>query len=151
MNCKRSLLALVITALLLSPVEAMAANGNSHQIEGTWEVTVNLTDPNLPPFFEALETYTRGGGMITSNNMPFLTRAGQGAWEKAGNNYNVRIKFFKFGADGLPSGTITVTHTITLNGDDEYSGRGTAVFRELDGSSFSVEFDTEGRRLSSEP
>ncbi|HSE97160.1 MAG TPA: hypothetical protein VLD57_02745, partial [Blastocatellia bacterium] len=132
MNCKRTLLTLVITALLLTPVPATGANGRS--IEGSWDVTVNLHDPNLPPSFEALETYDRGGGFITSNNMPFLTRVGQGAWDKIGpHQYFVKIRFYKFDPSGLPSGTITVTHTITLNGKDEYTGVGTAVLCELDG------------------
>jgi hypothetical protein len=151
MNCKRTLLALVITALLLSPAQAMGAIGEN-RIEGTWEVTVNLQDPNLPPFFTALETYSRGGTFITSNNLPFLTRVGQGGWEKVGDPYVVKIKFFKFDANGLPSGTITVTHTITLNGKNKYSGSGTAVFCELDGTTcLTVEFSSEGRRLTAEP
>ncbi|MEW6213050.1 MAG: hypothetical protein AB1631_32305 [Acidobacteriota bacterium] len=152
MNCKRTLLALVITALLLSPMQAMSAGADSRTIEGIWEVTVNLNDPNLPPSFEALETYSRGGGFITSNNMPFLTRVGQGAWEKVGNQYFVKIKFFKFDENGLHSGTITVTHTVTLNGKDEYTGAGTAVLCGPDGTTcLSVDFDTVGRRLTAEP
>lgn len=98
MNRKRTLLALVITALLLTPLQAMGADGQGRTIEGTWEVTVNLhvpdstSIPNLPSSFESLETYGRGGGLITSNNMPFLTRVGQGAWDKIGNQYFVKIK-----------------------------------------------------------
>lgn len=151
MNCKKGLLALVFAALLFSPAKAMQSSGNNHQIEGSWVVTVNLHSPDLPPFFEALETYDRGGGFITSNNMPFLTRVGQGAWVNEGKNYQVKIRFFKFDENGKPTGTIIVSHTITLNGDDEYSGTGMAVFREVDGSTFSVEFETEGRRLTVEP
>jgi hypothetical protein len=150
-KCKKTLLGLVITALLLSPLQGVGVAAQSRTIEGTWEVTVSLHDPTLPPFFEALETYSRGGGIITSNNMPFLTRMGQGTWEKIGNHYSVKIKFFKFDQNGLPTGSITVTHTVRLNNDDEYSGTGTAVFHELDGSSFSVSFDSEGRRISVEP
>jgi hypothetical protein len=149
MSWNRTLLGLVITALLLGPFQAVGAVAQSHTIEGSWEVTVNLNDQNLPPFFDALETYSRGGGLITSNNMPFLTRVGQGAWERSGNKYIVKIKFFKFDTSGLPTGTIAVNHIITLKGD-EYTGIGTAVFRELDGSSISVDFDSEGRRLTAE-
>ena len=148
MKFKRSLLALVITAVLLSGVQAMATNETDSQIEGTWEVTVNLNDPNLPPSFQALETYNRDGGFVTSNNMPFLTRVGQGAWEKNGQQYSVKIKFFKFDSSGLPSGAITVTHSITLDSKNEYSGSGTAVFCELDGVTCqSAGFSSTGRRL----
>jgi hypothetical protein len=152
MNYKRTLLALAIIALLLNPVQAVSGEADSHTIEGTWEVTVNLNNPNLPPSFEALETYSRSSGVITSNNMPFLTRIGQGAWQKVGNQFFVKIKFFKFDANGLPSGTITVTHTIRLNSKNEYTGTGTAVLCEADGTTcLSVAFDTEGRRLTAEP
>lgn len=154
MNCKRALLALLITALLITPMNAMGAAGGDRIIEGTWEVTVNLhvpdppPIPNLPSSFEALETYARGGGLITSNNMPFLTRLGQGAWDKAGNQYFARIKFYTFDPSGLPSGTITVTHTVVLGSDDLYTGAGTAVLCRPDGTScVSIEFDSVGRRL----
>lgn len=146
MNFKRSLVALVITMVLLSPVQA---NDFDSQIVGTWEVTVNLSDPNLPPSFLALETYNRDGGFTTSNNMPFLTRVGQGVWEKNGQQYAVKIKFFKFDPNGLPSGTITVTHSIILDSKSEYSGIGSAVFCELDGVTCqSVGFTSNGKRLS---
>lgn len=151
MNCKRTLMALLIAAVLLSPIRAIGASADN-RIEGTWVVTVNLKDPNLPPFFTALETYGRGGTFITSNNMPFLTRIGQGTWEKQGDQYAISIVFFKFDENGLPTGTIKVSHTLTLNGKNEYSGSGTAVFCEADGTTCqSVEFDTEGRRLNAEP
>jgi hypothetical protein len=148
MNRKRVLRILVIATLLLSPLQSVGVAAQSRTIEGSWEVTVNLHEPTLPPSFEALETYSRGGGFTTSNNMPFLTRVGQGSWQKYGDSNYVKIKFFKFDENGLPSGTITVTHTVTLTGDDEYFGTGTAVFRELNGSSFSVDFDSEGRRIT---
>ena len=136
----------------------MGAGGEGRTIEGTWEVTVNLhvpdlsPIPNLPSSFEALETYGRGGGLITSNNMPFLTRVGQGTWDKIGNQYFVKIKFFTFDLSGLPLGKIIVTHTVVLSGDDLYTGTGTA---NLCGSSetdcVTVDFDTVGRRLRAEP
>jgi hypothetical protein len=158
MKCKRTLLALVIAALLLSPLESRGAGSDSRTIEGTWDVIVNLhvpdpsPIPNLPASFEALETYSRGGGFITSNNMPFIARVGQGAWEKLGNEYFIKIKFYTFDPIGLPSGTITVTHAVTLNGKDEYTGTGTAVICGPDGTScVSIEFNTTGRRLTAVP
>jgi hypothetical protein len=149
MKVKSSLLVLVITTILLSGVNGMATNQTDPKIEGTWDVTVNLSDPNLPPSFSALETYNRDGGFVTSNNMPFLTRVGQGAWEKNGRQYFVKIKFFKFDPSGLPAGTISIIHTITLDSKDQYSGTGTAVFCELDGVTCqSVGFTTVGNRLN---
>lgn len=148
MKFKGSLFLVLLATILLGGVKSMATNTNDAQIEGTWEVTVNLNDPNLPPSFAALETYTHAGGLITSNNMPFLTRVGQGGWEKDGQQYLVKIKFFRFDPNGLPAGTIAVTHSISLDNRDEYSGTGTAVFCELDGVTCqSVGFTSTGRRL----
>jgi hypothetical protein len=145
---KRSLVVFVIAAVLLSVVTAMGINGNA-EIAGTWETTVNLNDPNLPPSFLALETYNRDGGLITSNNMPFLTRVGQGSWTKNGKQYSVKIKFYMFDGGGLPSGTINVTHEISPEGDDAYAGVGTAQFCENDGVTCqSVGFTSVGRRLN---
>jgi hypothetical protein len=149
MNFKRSLIILAIAATLLSGMTAMGLGGDS-TIEGTWETTVSLNDPNLPPSFLALETYNRDGGLITSNNMPFLTKVGQGSWEKNGQGQiSVRIKFYMFDSNGLPTGTINVTHAISLESKDEYSGVGTAQFCENDGVTCqSAGFTTEGRRLN---
>ena len=145
MSFKRNLVALVIAMVLLSPVQA---DDFDRQIAGTWETTINLNDPNLPPSFLALETYSRDGGVITSNNMPFLTRVGQGEWEKKGQEYFVKIKFYKFDPNGLPAGSIVVTHTISLDSKSEYSGVGTAVLCEQDGvTCLSVGFTSKGRRL----
>lgn len=152
MSFKRSLVVLLIITLmsfaismvLLTPARA---NEFDRQITGTWEVTVNLSDPNLPPSFLALETYSRDGGFITSNNMPFLTKVGQGEWEKKGQQYSVKAKFYKFDPNGLPAGLIIITHTITLDSESEYSGVGVAVLCELDGTCQSTGFTTQGRRL----
>lgn len=158
MNRKRTLLALLITALLITPMNARGAGGEGRTIEGTWQVIVNLhvpdsfPIPNLPSSFEALETYGRGGGLITSNNMAFLTRVGQGTWDKTGNQYFAKIKFFTFDPSGLPLGEIIVTHTVVLNGDDLYTGTGRASLcgpGETD--CVTVDFDTVGRRLRAEP
>lgn len=158
MNCKRTLVALLITALLITPMNAMGAGGEGRTIEGTWEVTVNLhvpdssPIPNLPSSFEALETYGRGGGLITSNNMAFLTRVGQGTWDKTANQYFVKIKFFTFDPSGSSLGKIIVTHTVVLSGDDLYTGTGTAnLCGPSETDCVKVDFDSVGRRLRAEP
>ena len=154
--------ALLLATSLCAPVLSAAARAQSGPadassgppLEGTWEVNVDLINPPpfLPEEFTALETYSRGGGMITSNNMPFVTKVGQGAWEKRGNQYSVKIKFFTFDPGGFPSGTITVTHMLTLSGKDEYTGRGSAVLCATDGTTCATaQFDTAGRRLITEP
>lgn len=152
------LLATGLCALVLSAA-ARAQSGpadasSGPPLEGTWEVNVDLINPPpfLPEEFTALETYTRGGGMITSNDVPFLAKMGQGAWEKRGDQHCVKIKFFTFDPGGFPSGTITVTHTLTLSGKDEYTGQGRAVLCAPDGTTCATaHFDTAGRRLITEP
>ena len=123
----------------------------SNALEGTWVVTVNLAapPPGFGPSFTALETYSHGGGMVTSNNLPPVPRPGQGAWEKRGNQFAVVIQFFLFDQNGAPAGSVRVTHNITLKGNDEYTGAGEAKFFALNGSLLTtVAFTTEGRRLT---
>lgn len=123
----------------------------ANALEGTWVVTVNLAapPPGFGPTFTALETYSRGGGLVTTNNLPPVPRPGQGAWERNGNQFAVAIQFFLFDQNGAPAGSVRVTHNITLQGSDEYSGAGEARFFALDGSLLtSVAFTTEGRRLT---
>src|SRR5688572_12249404 len=126
MFAKNNHLALGITALLtlvsinaVAAPPAVAASTNA-QLEGTWVVTVDLITPPpcLPEEFPALETYCRGGGMITSNNM--LQGPGQGSWEKNGNQYAVTILFFTHDAAGAPNGSIRVTHTVNASSRDAY-------------------------------
>jgi hypothetical protein len=144
----------VLLCIAVAAQSDKAGASSSTQLEGTWEVKVDLINP--PPFmpeeFTALETYSRGGGMVTSNDVPFLTRVGQGAWKGAGGQYLVKIKFFTFDPGGLPSGTLSVTHAITLDGKDDYTGKGTAVLCAPDGTTCAtVHFETTGRRLAAQP
>ncbi len=56
-----------------------------YALEGTWWVNVNFASPppGFGPNFTALETYGRGGGLVTSNNFPLHDAAAlytQHAW-----------------------------------------------------------------------
>jgi hypothetical protein len=128
---------LTVAILICITLCATAANaqGGSQGPEGTWKVRVTVEDapPGFPVPFDALETYSRGGGIVTSNNNPLVPRPGQGAWRKIGNDdYAASIIFFFFGPAGTPIGTVEVTHRFRINGD-HYGGSGEANFKDLDG------------------
>jgi hypothetical protein len=125
-------------------------NSNGQKIEGSWAVEVFLNNPPpfLPASFTALETYSRGGGIVTSNNMAAGPRLGQGAWDKGGRQFDVGILFFILDQNGAQTGTIKVSHTVTLDGRDAYSGEGVAEIYDTAGNLLaSVSFISEGRRI----
>lgn len=129
---------------------AMAAPA-SPALESTWVVDV-IVDPSLPTGnFVALETYNRGGGLVTTNNIPRAAGidVGHGAWERIGPNaYQVSIMFFVFNSDGSRAGSIEVSHVVTLVGADEYIGEGQASLRGTNGAVLATgAFRTTGRRL----
>jgi len=142
-------LTLFALGALLSTTPAFPAE--SIPLEGTWNVTITATSApaGFPGSFPALETYGQGGGMVTSNPLPPVSRPGQGAWTRNGNDCTVVIFFL--GVDvGLPvPGFVRVDHKVTLNGKDDYSGSGTAWFHDAAGTLlFSVEFTSVGHRLN---
>jgi hypothetical protein len=121
------------------------------ELEGTWNVTVSLIGP--PPgfgsSFTALETYARGGGLVTTNNLPPVARPGLGSWARRGRSFAVSIQFFLFDASGSPAGLIRVRHRINLDRDDEYFGEGLAQFFDAhENVLLTVPFTSHGRRLT---
>lgn len=144
-----TLLTLACAAAYAQPDPAVHARNG--QIEGTWIVDVDLISPPpfLPEAFTALETYARGGGMVTANDMQ--QGPGQGSWARQGDDYVVTILFFTKDAAGATNGSIKVRHRVTLAGRDEYSGVGNAeVFDAAGNFAGSVAFHTQGRRLAAE-
>jgi hypothetical protein len=154
MILKKAFATLFVMMIIASQMTAQSmakSDSGSSRIEGTWVVTVNISAPGLPPSFTALETYSRGGGLVTSNNLPPVPRPGQGEWEKNGGQYAVTILFFLFDQTGAPSGGVKVRHSIALDGRDRYTGIGEAEFSDLDGNLlFTVPFTTEARRVEIE-
>jgi hypothetical protein len=120
-------------------------------LEGTWIVTVNLVapPPGFSSSFTALETYSRGGGLVTSNNLPPVPRPGQGAWKRNGNRFEVIVRFFLFDQNGAPAGSVIVEHEISLEGKNEYAGAGNARFLDPNGNLLTeVAFTTQGERVT---
>ena len=139
-----------LLALLLTSATARPAADGVRGIEGTWVVEVTLQNPpaGFPPSFTALETYGRGGGLVTTNNIPDGPGAGQGAWEKSGDEYAARIMFFTLDPNGVQNGSIKVSHRVSPAGDGTYSGEGLAEFCDTAGNVlFGVPFTSAGRRL----
>lgn len=123
-------MAIVTSLTFASPSNAFTGSTSP---EGTWlvEVRVNDAPPGFPVPFAALETYSRGGGIVTSNNNPLIPRPGQGAWTKSNSDeYAASIIFFFFDPIGTPIGTVEVTHRFTIE-SDVYRGTGEAQFRNL--------------------
>jgi hypothetical protein len=152
MFAKKIGLTVLVTLLSLSAIAAPAGNAApAANLEGTWVVTVNLISPPpfLPPQFIATETYSRGGGMVTSNNM--LQGPGQGAWEKDGDRYAVSILFFTHDPSGAPNGSIKVTHAINATDPDGYTGTGTARIYDPNGNLVgAVQFTSTGSRMTAQ-
>ena len=147
-----ALVLVAILALLVTSARFTSAQDSSGQkIEGSWvvEVVLNNPPPFLPPSFTALETYSRGGGFVTSNNLTAGPRQGQGAWDKEGRQYEVGILFFTFDQNGAQNGSIKVRHSITLNGRDEYSGEGVAeIYDVAENLLASISFTSHGQRIT---
>jgi hypothetical protein len=142
-------------ALVLSVVSAGVMNAAppaaGPAIDGTWSVEVSV-DPAIPVGdFTALETYSDGGGLVTTNN---ISRAvgvdvGQGAWARLdGHTYRTSILFFVFNADGARAGAIEVQQTIRLTSRDAYLGEGQATLRAANGDVIATApFTSVGRRM----
>jgi hypothetical protein len=87
------------------------------QILGTWDIQVT---PAGQPTFEALATFSAGGGMVeTESDAPGTA---QGSWEKIGpRTYQFAFQTFLFNGTGQPAGHVLVRSQATLR-DGTLSG-----------------------------
>ena len=147
-----TLVAALALGLSLASSPARAEACASPQLEGTWvvEVSVPQPPPGFPAAFTALETYSRGCGLVTSNDISPLRALGQGTWaQEGGKRIAAAIVFHAFGPGSEPAGTIVVSHSIRLQKGGVYSGEGRAEFLAPDGSSLgTLDFTSSGERLS---
>jgi len=140
---------LLLLGLVGATMSAFAAE--SVPVEGTWLVTITPAQPpsGFPASFTALETYSEGGGMVTTNALPPVPRPGQGAWVRNGSDCRATIIFLGVDLGTAAAGSARIDHTFMLNGKDEYSGSGTARFFDSAGNLlFSISFTSQGRRIS---
>ncbi len=129
----RNRLRIVIPGLLLAMLismlaaQAIAAGGNGEsseistvgqELDGTWLVTVNLSDPppGAPPTFRTLVTFFPGGAMMeTATNSPPSSRGpGHGQWVRIGDRtFASTFMFFGFDPRGRFIGS-TKVHSRTV-------------------------------------
>jgi len=86
--------------------------GHAHagNILGTWSTQVS---PDGTPSFQALVTFTKGGGAVeTESDAP---GTGQGAWHRIGSHrFAFAFQTFIFSANGEPGGHVVVRSILTL-------------------------------------
>ncbi len=152
MKTRISTLTLLVAATLLATPALLVAGTAAHPasgIEGSWIVAVTLDEPppGFPPSFTALETYSRGGGMVTSNDTLLVGRPGQGAFQRRGDHVQVTITFLLVDPEVGPVGSIVADHTLEVNGDT-YTGAGQANILDADGNLLvTATFTSQGARL----
>jgi hypothetical protein len=126
-------------------------------IEGTWLSTVTTGGSGAPPPFQALVTFTAGGGLVETDQStsPSQRSAGQGTWVRTDDD-QVRARFlaFLFDDSGHPQGTLIVPFTVRLSEEEEedgetLAGAGTFQIVDLTGKVVaSGSFTLQGRRIT---
>ena len=116
--------AAVAAAAGLSSASSAASSTEGLQLDGTWMVTVTRVNPppGVAPTFKSLLIYTRGGGMIETNNTGTTRRgAALGQWERIGNDlFATSMWLFRFDpATGTSLGTQEIDRTMRLSADGE--------------------------------
>ena len=122
-------------------------------IEGTWLSTVTTGGSGAPPPFQALTTFTAGGGLVETDQStsPSQRSAGQGTWARTDDD-QVRARFLAFlvDASGHPQGTLIVRFTVQFSEEGEtLAGAGT--FQVVDLTAKVVDsgsFTLQGRRIT---
>lgn len=149
----------------LAPVQIVHAenpqNGNPYTLVGSWMEVITL-DPNgippgVPPTFTSLETFTVGGGSVTSaNGQGFHNPPAYGNWVRAGNRQFLST-FLQFNVDpaGNFAGLVKVRRTIKLSpSGDEFSGRDNVDLFDPAGNPIPVNIPPAtftGKRIAVEP
>lgn len=145
---------LSVIAGLFIVMTAHAQEGRSlkRAIEGSWKARVTVAPgPGAGPPFDALVTYSAGGGLVESDNLfpPSIVTAGHGSWEFAGRTFNNTFTKLMFNPQGQFTGTIKVREKITLGfNKSDYTGVGKADFFDpADNFLVSVDFTTQATRI----
>lgn len=86
-------LAAVLIAALFIAVNAQNGQHGGNDLQGSWKVRLTSAQPGPPPF-DAMMTFSDGGGLIESNNLFPAAGAspGHGTWQ-----YNGRREFSFYG------------------------------------------------------
>src|SRR3990170_7662610 len=119
---KRILAAFVVTGVIAILIAAIcspssSADEKSKRLEGSWMVTITggPGTPPLPSWYQALVTFSPGGGLVASITDASLN-TGHGAWGKAGKQtFAVTILLFQFDPQGKFLGTLKARATLKLD------------------------------------
>lgn len=124
---KSCALALVPSIVTLMLVQACGGSGNAFAdepadpIEGVWEAVVTQRDCSTNAAlatFRGAQVFHRGGSITDTNAAPTMTRGpGFGVWSRSSEGYSVKLRFYRYSADGSPAGSQVVTRNITLAAD----------------------------------
>jgi len=135
---------LVLAALVAATGFTNASAKNSAeglQLDGTWMVTVTRINPppGVPPTFQSLLSYTRGGVMIETSSTSAAVRRSPalGQWERIGNDLLATSMWF-FRSDpvtGANLGTQEVDRTVRLSADgNSFTARAVVQQFDVDGN-----------------
>lgn len=102
--------------------QAQSVASTPDPIEGFWQSSVALQDCASGASiggFRGLTIFNSGGTANADNNQPSATKgSAMGTWKKtATGSYTVDLRFWRYGADGLPAGQQRLTRTVTLAAD----------------------------------
>jgi hypothetical protein len=126
-----------VFALFASSRDVVRAGSVSPQLEGTWRVTVSITDG--PPPFSGLASFNGGGTLQETDEIQLLSpSAGPqvGTWAKLGGNqyaFTWEAYLFDFATDS-PGGRLKVSGVVTLTGSDTYTAVDEFAFYDTDGN-----------------
>ena len=119
---KRILWTLIVIGTITFLIVTMGSHSSyadqkSTLLEGSWvvRITGGQGTPDLPSWYQANVTFSRGGGLVATITDPLLS-TGHGAWSKTGKrDFAVTIIFFQFDPDGNFLGTLKARATLTVN------------------------------------
>jgi hypothetical protein len=160
-GAKLASVALIITVALFSLAAGSGDDNNQErgkhnapQIEGSWLVTVTI--PDGPPPFRAIETYSAGGGLLSTDGgtPPSAGHVYQGTWARTGRGeFAFTFLGLQYDAAGVHSGFIRVGATRTLERDaNAYNGTDTVEFLDVNLNVVAGPFPgtTHGTRINAE-
>lgn len=115
----RTFVATGVIAILMAAIgsPSSSADKKSKRLEGSWRVTITggPGTPPLPSWYQALVTFSPGGGLVATITDPLLN-TGHGAWSKIGKRtFAVTILLFQFDPTGNFLGTLKARATLELN------------------------------------
>lgn len=129
---------LVIHGSRSAAAQSGPGGGTAPELEGTWSVELTPNGPVPPGFppppYRSLQTFTRGGVMMESNQ--FSESVGHGVWTRLGPR-KFKFTFEKLWLDPATAKYVktVVTDEIELNREhNEYTGLGSGVDSDLAGT-----------------